>query len=209
MNTRLSACSPITHQPKDGYVFADTVLDNSKYVPETEQLLCANTEISAANALKVNRQMQRYLNDLSCDLHRLLDTCRAKYEHNVRLLDQMHRVQSDASYSRTLYCCGYPFFKNRGGSGPPLSRTYQRRRQAGELFPMDLRAKRTSWLHADKIRLVQGVKSQALAFLRAKGRAEQVRAARMRTGARAAGGKADQRASSLSPVKEGLWWFLE
>lgn len=54
---------------------------------------------------------------------------------------------------------------------------------------------------------MQGVKSQALAFLRAKGRAEEVRAARMRTGGKAAAAKADQAASSLSPAKEGSWRF--
>lgn len=78
---------------------------------------------------------------------------------------------------------------------------------------MDLRDRRTSWLHSDKIHLVQGVKKQALVFLETKNRMAKLRADRMRAGGRSAGAKngmVEELNSELEPIKEGehFWEFV-
>lgn len=109
--------------------------------------------------------MQRYLDDFSYELEQLLDTCRKKYDHNVKILSQINRAKVVTNASKSAYFSGYPFFKSRIGNGPPHSDAYLKRRDEGELFPMDMLTKRSTWLHSDKIELIQGIKKQVTAYL--------------------------------------------
>lgn len=134
---------------------------------ETSELLRNNSTISIENALKINQQMQNFLYELVKDLEQMQDTCRKKYQHNIKKMEQLNRRNHQKAVlpMKTVYFCGYPFFKNRQGNGPPLSHSFMRRRAGGELFPMELLEKRSTWLHCDKIQLVQGIKKQALTYL--------------------------------------------
>lgn len=160
-------CIEITTQTKRGFAFPDSLLAEFNYVQETEELLRQNPTISIENALKINQQMQNTLYELIKDMEQLQDTCRKKYQHNVNFLNQMNKAKDKKSVSqcKSMYLCGYPFFKNRQGNGPPLSHSYLKRRTGGELFPMELLEKRTTWLHSDKIHMVHGIKHQAVSYL--------------------------------------------
>lgn len=152
-------------QKTSSFVFPESALAGFNYVQDTEQLLCSHNIISVENALKINQKMQRYLDDFSYELEQLLDTCRQKYDHNVKILSQINRAKAVTNVSKTVYFSGYPFFKNCIGTGPPQSDAYLKRREAGEFFPMDLLQRRTTWLHSDKLELIQGIKQQVTTYL--------------------------------------------
>lgn len=112
--------------------------------------------------------MQIYLNDLKNELDQLLETCQLKYKQNEEILVKMTKTKSEPKLYTTYYFCGYPFFKDRKGGGPPQSAEYLRRK-GDELFPLDL-DKRGVWLPRDKVELIHGVKKQVIEHLRKKNR---------------------------------------
>lgn len=141
------------------------------YVQEAEQIVYNHNKISIENALKLNQQMQFYLNELKHEMEVMLDTCQQKYKQNTTLLEDKDKMKNISIMNSTFYFTGYPYFKDKTGNGPPLSKEFLKRRDKdGELFPMDLLDRRQRWLSRDKILLVQGVKKQALKYLQMKNR---------------------------------------
>lgn len=115
--------------------------------------------------------MRIYLVKLRDEVERLLKRCQDKYKQNEEIIEELSQKRSPTAISTTYYFCGYPYFKDRSGSGPPLpAEYYQRRDRNNELFPIDLLDKRTFWLPRDKMDLVQGVKKQVVSFLQSKNR---------------------------------------
>lgn len=115
--------------------------------------------------------MRIHLVKLRDEVERLLKRCRDKHKQNEEIMEELSQKKSTTAISTTYYFCGYPYFKDRSGSGAPLpAEYYQRRDRNNELFPIDLLNKRTFWLPRDKIDLVQGVKKQVISYLQSKNR---------------------------------------
>lgn len=115
--------------------------------------------------------MRTYLVKLRNEVEQLLKRCQHKYKRNEEILEDINQKKSPTTISTTYYFCGYPYFKDRSGSGAPLpANYYQCHDRNNELFPIDLLEKRTFWLPRDKMDLVQGVKKQAISFLQSKNR---------------------------------------
>lgn len=137
---------------------------------EAEKLVCNYNQISIENALILNKQMRTYLNDVKAELERMLNTCQKKYKQNELLMEEMNVAKNVPKLYTTYYFCGYPYFKDRKGGGPPKSQEYVRRSENGcELFPLDLE-KRSIWMPRDKVELIQGVKRQVIQYLQVKNR---------------------------------------
>lgn len=114
--------------------------------------------------------MRIYLNDVKAELQRMLIACQKKYKQNELLLAEISATKNVPKLYLTYYFCGYPFFKDRKGGGPPKSLEYLRRSENGcELFPLDLE-KRGIWLPRDKVELIHGVKKQVIQYLQFKNR---------------------------------------
>lgn len=114
--------------------------------------------------------MRIYLNDVKAELERMLNTCQKKYKQNELLMEEMNAAKNAPKLYATYYFCGYPYFKDRKGGGPPQSTEYLRRSEKEcELFPLDLE-KRTIWMPRDKGDLIQGVKKQVIQYLQMKNR---------------------------------------
>lgn len=114
--------------------------------------------------------MRIYLNDVKAELERMLNTCQKKYKQNELLMEEMNAAKNAPKLYATYYFCGYPYFKDRKGGGPPQSTEYLRRSEKEcELFPLDLE-KRTIWMPRDKMDLIQGVKKQVVQYLQMKNR---------------------------------------
>lgn len=118
----------------------------------------------------LNKQMRAYLNDVKAELERMLITCQKKYKQNELLMEELNAAKNAPKFYTTYYFCGYPYFKDRKGGGPPKSVEYLRRSEKGcELFPLDLE-KRGIWTPRDKVELIQGVKQQVIQYLQSKNR---------------------------------------
>lgn len=145
-------------------------IDDSDYVHEAEKFVRNNNHISIENALILNKQMRIYLNDVKAEIERMLNACQKKYKQNELLMEQMNVVKNAPKLYATYYFCGYPFFKDSKGGGPPKSVEYLRRSEKEcELFPLDLE-KRSIWMSRDKVELIQGVKKQVIQYLQMKNR---------------------------------------
>lgn len=151
-------------------VEGDLIIVDTDYVQEAEHLVLSHNQINIENALILNKQMRIYLVKLREEVEQLLNRCRDKYKRNEQMLEEASQKKSSSVVSTTYYFCGYPYFKDLSGSGPPLpSEYYQRRNKTNnELFPIDLLENRTFWLPRDKMDLVQGVKKQVVSFLQTK-----------------------------------------
>lgn len=135
------------------------------------QIIGSHQEISIENALVLNKQMRAKLVILKGELERLLEICQQKQKENDVILAEMSKSQKNASTAcATYYFCGYPFFKDRNGDSAALPASYVQRRDAGELFPLELETKRYLWTARDKVNLVQGVKKQVMNYLHMKNR---------------------------------------
>lgn len=145
-------------------------IDDTDYVHEAEKIVCSYNQISIENALVLNKQMRVYLNDVKTELERMLNTCQKKYKQNELLLEEMSAAKNAPKLYATYYFCGYPYFKDRKGGGPPKSLEYIRRSEIEcELFPLDLE-RRSIWMPRDKVELIQGVKRQVIQYLHMKNR---------------------------------------
>lgn len=114
--------------------------------------------------------MRIYLNDVKAELERMLNTCQKKYKQNELLMEEMNVAKNAPKLYATYYFCGYPYFKDRKGGGPPKSMEYLRRSEKEcELFPLDLE-KRSIWMPRDKVELIQGVKKQVIQYVQMKNR---------------------------------------
>lgn len=144
--------------------------DIPDYVDEAEKIVYNYNHISIENALILNKQMRTYLNNVRAELERMLHACQSKYKQNELVMEEMNTVKNTPKLYATYYFCGYPFFKDRKGGGPPKSLEYVRRSEkGGEIFPLDLE-KRGVWLPRDKVELIQGVKKQVVQYLQSKNR---------------------------------------
>lgn len=158
-------------QSNDGESEGDLVIVNTDYVQEAEHIVLSHNQINIENALILNQQMRIHLVKLRDEVERLLKRCRDKYKRNEEIMEELGQKKSPTTTSTTYYFCGYPYFKDRSGSGAPLPAEYYRRRDTNnELFPIDLLDTRTFWLPRDKMDLVQGVKKQVISFLQLKNR---------------------------------------
>lgn len=114
--------------------------------------------------------MRLNLGKVKAELERLLSTCQKKYKQNELLMEEMNAAKNAPKLYATYYFCGYPYFKDRKGGGPPKSVEYLRRTEKEcELFPLDLE-KRSVWMPRDKVELIQGVKKQVIQYLQMKNR---------------------------------------
>lgn len=146
------------------------VVDHTDYVHDAEKIVYKYNQISIANALVLNKQMRTYLNDVKAELERMLNACQTKYKQNELLMEEMSAAKPQKQPYATYYFCGYPFFKDRKGGGPPKASEYIRRSEKEcELFPLDLE-KRALWLPRDKVELIQGVKKQVVQYVQSQNR---------------------------------------
>lgn len=145
-------------------------IDDTDYVHDAANIVCDYNQISIENALILNKKMRSYLNDVKAELERMLNACQKKYKQNELLMEEMNAAKNAPKLYSTYYFCGYPFFKDRKGGGPPKSVEYLRRSEKEcELFPLDLE-KRSIWMPRDKVELIQGVKKQVIQYLQANNR---------------------------------------
>lgn len=155
---------------QNGSEYDEYVLDDTDYVQEAEQTVYNHSHISIENALALNKHMRSYLTGVKDELERLIEVCQQKYRQNELLIAERNRVQSEPKLYTTYYYCGYPYFKDRKGCGPPQSAEYLKRAEKGdEVFPLDLE-KRCVWLPRDKVQLMQGVKQQVITYLQSQNR---------------------------------------
>lgn len=146
-------------------------IDDTDYVQDAEQLVNNHNTITIENALVLNKKMRTYLVNLRNELERLLIGCQTKYKKNEKLMEKLSKMKSPSVVSTTYYFCGYPYFKDRSGTGAPQPAEYlERRDKNGELFPIDLLERRTYWTARDKFDLVNSVKKQIIAHLQSKNR---------------------------------------
>lgn len=151
--------------------YDEWVVDNVNYAQEAEQIIHENSRMTIENALKLNKHMRTYLNDLKDELERLLNVCQQKFQDNELLLDKMNKEKYAPKLYATYYFCGYPYFKDQKGGAAPQSAEYLKRIETGnELFPLNLLEKLNTWMSRDKFHLVQGVKEQAISYLHSKNR---------------------------------------
>ncbi|XP_030374013.1 snRNA-activating protein complex subunit 4 [Scaptodrosophila lebanonensis] len=155
----------------------DLELDPDKIQQEIiELLLSVGSEVSDGNALLLNQEMQRMLEQIQMQIMNTLSTVRARYERNEQIL--MRRLQP-----RKRRACndnqnigisgavlrggsfrfkGNLYFRDMDGRSCPNNSDYEKR-CCSEMFPtdFDMRSKHV-WTVLDKKNIVMGIKSQLM-----------------------------------------------
>lgn len=148
-------------------------LNHQQLVTEIATLLAANAERSDANALTLNQELQRRLEQIRTRIVMLLKLVRARYSRNEQILvrRQKTRKKKDGvseNYSisgavlrgGTFRFKGNLYFRDEDGRSCPNNEDYNRR-CATEMFPtdFDMRSKHV-WTVFDKKSVVMGIKQQ-------------------------------------------------
>lgn len=97
------------------------------------------------------------------DLHRLIEKIEEKFRlNNVYLEMARGNDKKDSAHFRQSYNkCGAPFFKDAHSESAPINEDYRYRRNIlKEFFPFDQPKTKTKWKTSEKVKLIEGVKSQ-------------------------------------------------
>lgn len=140
----------------------------TNYVSRAHAFIRNNDDITESNALALNHQLQQKLRVAKERLEQLLSRARLKYKENVQLLERIATRPSNPAERRLrcFYFCGAPFFKTIDGFSHPPNADYRHRKHVRkEHFPIDQQYQACRWSVNDKIRLIQGVKEQAIQTL--------------------------------------------
>ncbi|EDW83834.1 uncharacterized protein Dwil_GK13472 [Drosophila willistoni] len=141
---------------------------------EITSLLQTTSQPSDANALVLNQEMQRRLEQVKAKIHILLKSVRARYARNEEILVRRLKPRSrqDEAICQsgailrggTFRFKGNLYFRDVDGRSCPNNEDYERR-CADEMFPtdFDMRSKHV-WTILDKKNVVMGVKQQLLDY---------------------------------------------
>ncbi|TDG45883.1 hypothetical protein AWZ03_007738 [Drosophila navojoa] len=146
---------------------------------EITTLLAASTERSDANALQLNQELQRRLEQVRSRILKLLEIVRGRYKRNEdALLRRQHprsrcitengleNVGKSGALLRggTFRFKGNLYFRDNDGRSCPNNEDYERRCNT-EMFPtdFDMRSKHV-WTVLDKKSIVMGIKQQLLEY---------------------------------------------
>lgn len=147
---------------------------HQQLVAEIATLLAATAEQSDANALALNQELQRRLEQIRARMMMLLKLVRARYSRNEQILIRRQNSRSkrktevSENYSisgavlrgGTFRFKGNLYFRDEDGRSCPNNEDYNRR-CATEMFPtdFDMRSKHI-WTVLDKKSVVMGIKQQ-------------------------------------------------
>lgn len=154
-------------------------LDHQQLLQEITTLLAANTETSDANALQLNQELQRRLEQVRRRILKLLEIVRGRYKRNEQTLvrrqkPRSHIVTEDGAESvsksgavlrgGTFRFKGNLYFRDVDGRSCPNNDDYERRCST-EMFPtdFDMRSKHV-WTVLDKKNVVMGIKQQVCSY---------------------------------------------
>lgn len=156
-------------------------LNQQQLLAEISTLLAAHAEQNDANALTLNQEMQRRLEQIRARMLALLELVRARYARNEQILIRRQKPRSvrGAKVSRsngslpdsygisgavlrggTFRFKGNLYFRDVDGRSCPNNEDYDRRCST-EMFPtdFDMRSKHV-WTVLDKKNVVMGIKQQ-------------------------------------------------
>ncbi|KAH8243991.1 hypothetical protein KR032_012049 [Drosophila birchii] len=151
----------------------DFRLNHHQVLAEVSELLVTTTEPGGSNALLLNQEMQRRLNQVRMKILELLQTVKARYARNEEIL--VRRLKSRSHYGSeplntsgailrkgTFLFKGNLYFRDIDGRSCPNNDDYETRCHT-EMFPSDFDMRsRHVWTLKDKKNVIMGIKQQLL-----------------------------------------------